>query len=368
MTRNKITRLFLALIFLAPSTAKAALEPRVEGASAAPKTETRPADYPGGFPDTPQNHWAYVAVAKLESGRLIQWYEGSRESPLPPLMTRYEFAVETARAMDKLANVAPADTLRFADMTWTQIEHEIIAHLWLSQFDASLTALQTEFAPEIKRLSIRVDSLEKRVPPVPNTTAKTLGRRPTALKCDTQKKARKPEVKTKAKTKVKPEAETYLYFPDTPQNHWAYLAVNRLERARIIASPSISAIHKNRKSEPSLGLMRYEFAVATARTLDAFSDIPPVETLRLDRMSWKQIRDEMLARMWLSQFDADLARLQIEFADELARLGVRNVGLETRIPLPPKEAPPTKKPSKMNPPAPSAVPHRAIDVGSKSPQ
>lgn len=163
---NRISKsgLFIALILCAPVAAKAALEPRVQGVPDAPKAETkaRPAGYPGGFPDTPQNHWAYVAVAKLESGRLIQWYEGSRQTPLPPLMTRYEFAVATARTMDKLANVAPADPLDFAHMSWAQIEREIITRMWLAQFDDSIEALQVEFADELVRLGTRFDSIEPR--------------------------------------------------------------------------------------------------------------------------------------------------------------------------------------------------------------
>lgn len=168
------TTAFAAMLLLVPltahttRTAHAALEPRVPGANGA-KSEARPvvkpavktdADYPI-FPDTPKNHWAYVAMEKLQRANLSFRYAGANRIPLPlpRTMTRYEVAVFTARALDKLATVAPAATLRLDQMSWQEIEREIIVRMWLAQFDSSLNALQTEFADELARLGVRVDSL-----------------------------------------------------------------------------------------------------------------------------------------------------------------------------------------------------------------
>lgn len=158
-----------------------------------------------------------------------------------------------------------------------------------------------------------------------------------------------PVAKTQAPEKSAPSQND---FPDIPRNHWAYVAMGQLERARLIPSPAIPALHGDRRSGP-LVLTRYEVAVATARAMDALSQVPRMETLHLRGMSWTQIEREFFARWWLSQFDDPIAALQAEFAPELERLGARGSHLENRLPL--RSNGPGPPRSTINPSRPGAI-------------
>ncbi len=119
-----------------------------------------PAFAQGAFQDVPTDHWAYQAVDKLAQAGLIEGYpdgtfKGNRA------MTRYEFAMVVARALESKALAGavgpagpagppgPAGTGGGAGLTPEQ--------------QALLNKLQNEFAPELKRLRDDLSDLEGRV-------------------------------------------------------------------------------------------------------------------------------------------------------------------------------------------------------------
>lgn len=112
-------------------------------------------------------------------------------------------------------------------------------------------------------------------------------------------------------------------FPDVPKNHWAYDAINKLASAGIIEGREGGVYVGN------ASMTRYEFAVAIARLLDK---ITPGETVSLievnNRLAALEARPQGISRQEVLDL---IAALRTEFADELARLGIRVTDLEARV-------------------------------------
>jgi len=129
-------------------------------------------------------------------------------------------------------------------------------------------------------------------------------------------------------------------FPDVPRGHWAYEAINRLAAAGIIEGREGGVYVGN------ASMTRYEFAVAIARLLDKIGGTVDLTTInsRLDALEARPTAvagtNPDITRAEVLQL---IAALRTEFADELARLGVR-VGdlegrvnaLENKVPAPPR--------------------------------
>ncbi len=136
-------------------------------------TFAAPSDSP--FSDVPEGHWAYNAVVTLTRDGVIEGYgdgtfRGNRN------ITRYEMAQMVARALARYSNTSGADQgagmtnaerQRLQDLEAGQEElRQEIANgkSGLTSEQASLLQkLKVEFAPELKRLGVRVNELEDRV-------------------------------------------------------------------------------------------------------------------------------------------------------------------------------------------------------------
>jgi hypothetical protein len=107
------------------------------------------------FSDVPMDHWAYQAVDTLTKAGLIEGYpDGTFKGNQP--MTRYEFAMLIARAMQSKALQGPAGPAGMAGASGMG------AGLTPEQA-ALLERLKNEFMPELKQLRSDLNDLESRV-------------------------------------------------------------------------------------------------------------------------------------------------------------------------------------------------------------
>lgn len=115
-------------------------------------------------------------------------------------------------------------------------------------------------------------------------------------------------------------------FPDVPRNHWAYEAINKLASAGIIEGREGGVYVGN------ASMTRYEFAVAIARLLDKLpttaGGVTYDDTDVLRRLKELEDRPQGISRAEVLEL---IAALRTEFADELARLGVRVTDVENRL-------------------------------------
>lgn len=123
-------------------------------------------------------------------------------------------------------------------------------------------------------------------------------------------------------------AQESAEYPDIPQNHWAYLAMNKLSQVGLI-EPISSGICISCKP-----LVRYEFAVAVARILDKVGALPngaqcvtgkacmPGLPKTISDVSGFVKRPELI--------DA-ISALRIEFTPELKALGIRVDSLDMLV-------------------------------------
>lgn len=153
---------FLAAVIVAPSAATAQVLPAA------------PAQTPGDdFPVVPFGHWAYRELCKLSGAGLLPGFAPNRGfRPVP--LTRYEFAVHTARILSRLPPGAfPANwpgyegTDGHLKVQTTSIGASIRAKSNDLRIDedpgsyspeilTAIEALRREFRPEITRLSTRM--------------------------------------------------------------------------------------------------------------------------------------------------------------------------------------------------------------------
>jgi len=124
---------------------------------------------------------------------------------------------------------------------------------------------------------------------------------------------------------------TTAEYPDVPRGHWAYAAIDRLSQAGIIEGLPNGNYAGNKP------MTRYEFAVAIARLLDRLNT--PVSQGGLQGIQGERgpqgetgpqgaNAPNTITREEVNDL---LAALRREFADELARLGVRVDALENRV-------------------------------------
>jgi len=122
-------------------------------------------------------------------------------------------------------------------------------------------------------------------------------------------------------------------YPDVPRGHWAYDALNKLSQAGIIEGLP-NGLYAGNKA-----MTRYEFAVAIARLLERIPGeqtvvTPPTVTPFNNAENERRLRDlEARAVPDITRAEVNdlIAALRREFADELARLGVRVDALEGRV-------------------------------------
>ncbi len=119
-------------------------------------------------------------------------------------------------------------------------------------------------------------------------------------------------------------------YPDVPRGHWAYEAINRLSQIGVIEGLPNGNYYGNKP------MTRYEFAVAIARLIDRFGTatgtatvgaIGPVGPVGPVGPQGANAPDTITR----AEVNDLLAALRREFADELARLGVRVDALENRV-------------------------------------
>ena len=139
------------------------------------------------------------------------------------------------------------------------------------------------------------------------------------------------------------QAQDQAEYPDVPRGHWAYNAIDKLSRAGIIEGLPSGNYAGNKP------MTRYEFAVAIARLLDKGIQGPPGPpgpkgdkgdtgtgggTATIPDLSGYALKSDLpnMANYMTRQEINDLiAALRREFADELARLGVRVDQAERRL-------------------------------------
>ena len=129
------------------------------------------------------------------------------------------------------------------------------------------------------------------------------------------------------------QAQDRPEFQDVPLTHWAYPALQKLAAAGVLEGypPTGNFIGQR-------PMTRYEFAVAIARLLDKIGSPQDLSAIynRLDTLEGRPAGtvtppfdgSNLLTR---DQLNAILEPLQIEFRDELARLGARVDALENRV-------------------------------------
>jgi hypothetical protein len=117
-------------------------------------------------------------------------------------------------------------------------------------------------------------------------------------------------------------------YPDVPRGHWAYDAINRLSQAGIIEGLP------NGNYGGQKAMTRYEFAVAIARLLERMpASLPPGTDVDLGPLTNRVTALEARPTPDITRAEVNdlIAALRREFADELARLGVRVDALENRV-------------------------------------
>ncbi|NIM06005.1 MAG: hypothetical protein GTO55_06945 [Armatimonadetes bacterium] len=123
-----------------------------------------PAFAQGAFEDVPMDHWAYQAVDMLTQAGLVEGYpDGEFKGDRP--MTRYEFAMIIARALQSGALAGPPGPPGPPGTPGEAGRPTAIplARGLTPEQEALLAKLQKEFMPELKRLRSNVDELERRV-------------------------------------------------------------------------------------------------------------------------------------------------------------------------------------------------------------
>ena len=131
------------------------------------------------------------------------------------------------------------------------------------------------------------------------------------------------------------QAQDRAEFSDVPLTHWAYPALQKLAAAGVLEGypPTGNFIGQR-------PMTRYEFAVAIARLLDRIGPTQDLSAIydRLNTLEGRPngttvIPDPLDTSNFLTrdQLNAILEPLQIEFRDELARLGARVDALENRV-------------------------------------
>ena len=119
-------------------------------------------------------------------------------------------------------------------------------------------------------------------------------------------------------------------YPDVPRGQWANQALNKLSQIGVIEGLPNGNYYGNKP------MTRYEFAVAIARLLDRIPSLPAVvagerfdnseNERRLTALEGRPIPDITKAEV-----NDLIGSLRREFADELARLGVRLDAVENRL-------------------------------------
>jgi len=161
-----------------------------------------------------------------------------------------------------------------------------------------------------------------------------------------------------ASAQAQPAGAQNAEYPDVPRGHWAYEAINKLSQAGVLEGYPDGNYYGNKP------MTRYEFAVAIARLLQRQG--PTTQAVKGDKgdrgdvgpagpagpagagsnfvLPNDLVRTGQIANFITRQEVNDLiAALRKEFADELARLGVRVDNLEGRVsalenrkPVPPR--------------------------------
>jgi len=224
------------------------------------------------YPDVPQGHWTYDAIALLsKAGVIVGRPDGVHRGQWA--MTRYEFAVAIARSLQNGRDLKSMEA-KATKRTPAQIIADCRANgnqANLQDTNDLFVALAHEFAPELSSLGVRV-MIEV-----------------------------SPNLETAGNTII-------------PFGHWAYKAIETLERAgglgTVFDGRPMSA---GSTKQP---MTRYEFAVGTARLLDGFRATIAWGHLKLD--------PKVGLLGGISYRDADEAAMSLvrEFADQLARLGI----------------------------------------------
>jgi len=125
-----------------------------------PSTQTkgRAANYINGYPDVPQNHWAYATLNRLSHAGLIDGMPNDTYMGNNPI-TRYEFAVAIARILDKVAGERYAVSTAPQNATGDRNSSDadaIMRKYWKNRHEwiDYIQALCNEFAPELKALGV----------------------------------------------------------------------------------------------------------------------------------------------------------------------------------------------------------------------
>jgi len=133
-----------------------------------------------------------------------------------------------------------------------------------------------------------------------------------------------------AQAQAQDAATARAEYPDVPRGHWAYEALNKLSVAGIVEGKPNGNYDGNRP------MTRYEFAVAIARLLERMGgtvDLGPL-TSRVEALENRpgvQAPQTVTPSITREEVNDLINALRREFADELARLGVRMDAVENRL-------------------------------------
>jgi len=167
------------------------------------------------FPDTPKNHWAYEAMADLQSSGFVFNYKDYLGRG-PHSVGRFEIAVHTNEAYTKLHGLALSGYETIEAQSKFNIPSKVTVDLnskyrrlrsALDRHEKELVSLIVEFTPELKALGVEVDGLAGQVK-----------RDAYAIRSMSPLEA----------------GEALQQFPDVPADHWAADAVKNLRSVGIL--------------------------------------------------------------------------------------------------------------------------------------
>ena len=174
------------------------------------------------FPDTPKNHWVYVAMKQMRKDHL--WYRVNDNVPKRAVATRMDVATKTLllaldskNLVDSFQNTAQMVSVPPADAQSRQ---------WAKKFAADFPQRKIRYRNHLKE----VKKLMNYFKPEITVVAKT-------LKVDPKIVNNNLAVEQKMLEKIHLGAKVALSegFSDVPAGHWAAKAVNELKAEGILA-------------------------------------------------------------------------------------------------------------------------------------
>jgi hypothetical protein len=121
------------------------------------------------FPDVATNHWAYAALQKLAQAGVLEGYAPHGDYLGNKPMTRYEFAVALARALQNLPQPTTAPAVDLGPLTNRVAALEARPQgISRQDLNDAIDSLRKEFGDELKTIDARLDNDEGRISALEN--------------------------------------------------------------------------------------------------------------------------------------------------------------------------------------------------------